>query len=109
MAIRLSPQSLAGKFDTRQWDLTLGSAGESILKANPARVSFLITTFVNDIHIGIRAGASQQQGMAIKVGAVPLQILFRDHGPMVGMEWYQYDDVGGTKVCIIENIYYPER
>lgn len=47
------------------------------------------------------------QGLLLNTGGQPLMLNFRDHGGLVGMEWYCFTTVAGQSIAVIEAMFTP--
>ena len=110
--INYNPQVLTDAFSVSTTTTSLmGGAVEQILENNPNRVAVIFQAYEAPVIINIRRPSSSYDGFSLYTGLSPFVLEYRNHGAMVGYEWFAYN-AGGfatAHVSVIESSYRPRK
>ena len=98
---------LAGDFVVRLRRIAPGAGVESILPADISRFSLLMTlSGFAACTVWPSSDIALNEGIALS-STTPLQLTYRDFGPVMGFQWFSSAGFGGAVIHIIEVCYKP--
>lgn len=83
---------------------SLVAGANLIAPANPNRVGLIISTVDGSANcwVGPTPQVTTSNGIPINQTQPPLQIIHRDFGSLVAVEWYAVSSVLSVHVCVVE-------
>lgn len=110
--INYNPQVLTDAFTVSTKTTSIsGGAVEQVLANNPNRVAVIFQAFEAPVILNIKPPSSSYDGFSLYTGLSPFVLEYRNHGAMVGYEWFAYNAGGFStaRVNVIESSYRPRK
>jgi hypothetical protein len=103
------PSQIGQYFRTVRGSTTTISGGPVVVaKANPNRVLLAFQSATNPYQVTPGIPLTNDTGLNIPSGSLPLILTFSDWGGIIGSQWYATSPfAGGVNVFVTEVIYYP--
>lgn len=93
-------------FDIRETRLSVDTSSALLIRANAQRIAIIFQNGgVNDIWVSTVSGNAVGEGLLIASGVRAEKLTFKDHGPLIGREWYAIADIMASAITVVETLY----